>query len=108
MGLFLLLQTEAAHFCCAAQCQAARAAPSAATSGWEQNSALSPSCLPNCARLNVQIGKDCGITSGKWMVRTTPDDEAVVWGTVAQAVYVQVCRWPRCVEVAAREFNCQC
>lgn len=42
-------------------------------------------CLP-C----VQIGQECGITSGKWMVRTTPDDEAVVWAAVARAVYVEV------------------
>lgn len=41
------------------------------------------------------MGKDCGITSGKWMVRATPDDEAAVWGAVARAVYVQVCRWLR-------------
>ncbi|PRW33537.1 UPF0696 C11orf68-like protein [Chlorella sorokiniana] len=54
----------------------------------EQEWARKPAAQRTAAAAQ-QIGKDCGITAGKWMVRTTPDDEAVVWGAVARAVYVQ-------------------
>lgn len=49
-----------------------------------------PSETHGCCLLSLlQIGQECGITSGKWMVRTTPEDEVVVWAAVARAVYVQ-------------------